>query len=253
LESLEKEFEDKGWQMIRNKTNLFPGAARNLAVRQSRGDYVLFMDDDNYAKPNQISTFVQVAKHVGADILTCAMDVFGDHDAPSTNTKLIHRFLPMGAAIGVGIYFNMFGDINALIKKRVYEALNGLTEDRGVGGEDWEFFGRASLKGYRLEAIPLALFWYRDTPRSITKTTNVNQNHLRGIRAYLDAVPPALRANIMLSQAQEQRLQMLTTAHNSLGQLLKRSWQLFASRARHAMSNPRKCIKKLGQCLRKFL
>jgi glycosyltransferase involved in cell wall biosynthesis len=252
LDHLASEFKAKGWQMIRNKKNLFPGAARNLAAQHSRGKYLLFMDDDNYAKVDQISTFVQVNQKVNADILTCAMDVFESVHTPSKEA-LIHRFLPMGAAAGVGLYLNLFGDMNALIKKEVYMALNGLTEDHGVGGEDWELYGRAVLKGYHLETIPLALFWYRDTPHSITKTTQLHANYMRGIRSYLEVVPPLLRSNLILSQAQQEKLSQLMRDHNHLGKLLKRSWQLFSSRAWHALCHPRKSIKKITKRIIKTL
>lgn len=245
LDSLADEFEAKEWKIIRNKKNLFPGASRNLAAHQSRGDYLFFMDDDNYAKSNQISTFVKVARQVDADILTCAMDVFIGSGPPLQNMMPIHRFLPMGAAASLGLYLNMFGDMNALIKRKVYEALNGLTEERGVGGEDWELYSRAVLQGYHLETISLPLFWYRDTPSSITKTTHLYANSLRGIRSYLEAVPPVLRGNLILSQAQQERLQKLLIEHNSLGKLLKRCWLLFSSRVWRAMSNPRISIKKI--------
>lgn len=245
LDSLAEEFKSKDWKIIRNKKNLFPGAARNLAACQSRGEYLLFMDDDNYAKPNQISTFIQVARQVDTDILTCAMDVFEGDSVPVQNTAPIHRFLPLGAAAGVGLYLNIFGDMNALIKKKTYEALNGLTEEHGIGGEDWELFARAVLHGYHLETIPLALFWYRDTPSSITKTTHLYANSLRGIRSYLDAVPSPLRSNLILSQAQQERLQRLLVDYNSLAKTLQRCWQLFSLRAWRAICHPRRSIRKI--------
>lgn len=245
LESLSEEFQSKGWKIIRNSHNLFPGAARNLAVSQSNGDYLLFMDDDNYAKTNQISTFVRVAKYVGADMLTCAMDVFMGPHLPSDDVSPIHRFLPLGAAASLGLYLNLFGDMNALIKKRAYIELGGLTEEREVGGEDWEFFSRAVLKGYHLETIPLALFWYRDTPSSITKTTHLYANSLRGIKAYLDSVPTHLRSNLVLSQAQQDKLQKLMKDYNDLGKLLKRCWELFFFRAQRAVAHPRRTLKKI--------
>lgn len=245
LNSLNEEFRSKGWKIIRNKQNLFPGAARNLAARESRGEYLLFMDDDNYAKSNEISTFIRIVKHVNADILTCAMDVFIGSKAPEQNSDFIHRFLPIGAVASVGLYLNMFGDMNALIKKTVYQALNGLTEEKGVGGEDWELYSRAVLEGYHLETIPLALFWYRDTPNSITKTTHLYGNSLRGIRSYLLSVPPPLRANLILGQAQQEKLQKLLVEYNHLGMLLKRCWKLFSSRARRAIRHPRRMIKKI--------
>lgn len=243
LQSLDEEFHSKGWKIIRNSHNLFPGAARNLAASQSHGDYLLFMDDDNYAKTNQISTFVQVAKCVGADMLTCAMDVFTGAHIPLDDAYPIHRFLPLGAAAGLGLYLNLFGDMNALIKKKAYVELGGLTEERGVGGEDWEFFSRAVLQGYHLETIPLALFWYRDTPNSITKSTHLYANSLRGIRAYLNCVPSHLRSNLILSQAQQEKLQKLMQDDKDLGKLLKRCWILFSSRVKRAAAHPLRTIK----------
>lgn len=251
LDSLIEEFKCKGWKMIFNKKNLFPGAARNLAALQSQGEYLFFMDDDNYAKPNQISIFVKVAKQVNADILTCAMDVFAGSYAPDQHVLPIHRFLPIGAAASLGLYLNMFGDMNALIKKKVYQALNGLTEDRGIGGEDWDLYSRAVLQGYHLETIPQALFWYRDTPSSITKTTHLYANSLRGIRSYLEAVPPFLQNNLMLSRAQQEKLQKLLIEHNSFRKLFKRCCQLFFSRAYRAISQPRRSIKRIVDLIRR--
>ena len=44
--------------------------------------YLLFMDDDNVAKPAEIATFAVAARHSGADLLTCLMDSFEGPEAP---------------------------------------------------------------------------------------------------------------------------------------------------------------------------
>ena len=251
LDSLSAEFSSKGWQIIRNPKNLFPGAARNLAAARSRGVYLLFMDDDNIAAPHEISSFVKAALKTGADILTCAMDVFEGPVVPKDagDAGWVHRFIPLGAAASVGLYLNLFGDINALIKKRVYEELGGLSEDHGVGGEDWEFFGRAILRGYHLETIPSALFWYRQTPGSITKATSLYANSMRAMRPYLEAVPKALRANLLLGQGQLEKLERLLLDHQSPPKLLKRSLQLVWARAVLAFRQPGKTVKKIASYL----
>lgn len=226
LDELAQEFASKGWMIIRNKQNLFPGAARNLAANYCRGDYLLFMDDDNYAKPNEMSLFVQVALKSRADILTCALDVFSGEKAPCDQTACLRRFVPLGDALGIGLYRNLFGDINALIKRNVFMALKGLNEEREIGVEDWEFFARAVLNGYHLETIPAPLFWYRDTPNSITKTTDMHKNAMRVIRSYLNFTSPFLRNNLILSRMQEEQIQRMTVDYNTIKTLLKRCWQL---------------------------
>lgn len=245
LESLKQEFASKGWQIIRNERNVFPGAARNIAARVARGEYLLFMDDDNYAKPNEISTFVQAAKTSGAPILTCAMDVFCGESAPSSATIPVHRFLPLGAAVELGIHLNLFGDINALIKRDAFQAIGGLTEDKGVGAEDWEFFARSVLKGYRLETIPLALFWYRDTAHSITKTTHMYANRLRAIRPYLNMVPQELQNHLSLAQAQQIKLQALLLENESIKSLFKRAWRIFYRRVHKTILHPKRAAQKM--------
>ncbi|MGA2027480.1 MAG: glycosyltransferase, partial [Syntrophobacteraceae bacterium] len=64
LDRLEPEFKSRGWRIIRQE-NSYLGAARNTGARHAHGEYLLFMDDDNYAEPHEISTFVRVAGYCG--------------------------------------------------------------------------------------------------------------------------------------------------------------------------------------------
>jgi glycosyltransferase involved in cell wall biosynthesis len=66
-------FSEKGWKLIR-EAKRSADAARNAAAAAADGDYLLFMDADDYAKPDEISTFVTAAMHCGADILSCFID-----------------------------------------------------------------------------------------------------------------------------------------------------------------------------------
>merc|ERR1711991_416785 len=42
--------------VIRNKDNRYLGAARNIGARKAKGQYLVFLDDDNIALPNMVST-----------------------------------------------------------------------------------------------------------------------------------------------------------------------------------------------------
>jgi len=194
LDHLSAEFAEKNWQIVRQE-NRYLGAARNIAARHSRGEYVIFMDDDNIAKPNQVSTFAGAARFSGADILTCGLDNFSGCDWPAEGNPQTHRWLALGAAVNVGVFTNLIGDANALVKKTCFEALGGFTEDFGIGHEDWELFNKAILKGFKVQPVPESLYFYRIATGSMLRSTSGFANHMRSLRPYL-AETPRLRTTL---------------------------------------------------------
>lgn len=199
LDGLQEEFAWRGWTLHR-QPNAYLGAARNAAAALARGEYLLFMDDDNLAKPHELEVFAQVARRTDADILTTVSDVFRDEDnagfPPPTSREL---WLPLGNAPGLGVFRNVFGDANALVRRSLFERLGGFTEDYGVGHEDWEFFARAALAGARLELIPEPLFWYRVSGSSMLRAGQAHANHVRSVRPYWEGLPQGMGAALALA------------------------------------------------------
>jgi O-antigen biosynthesis protein len=208
LEELKPDFDQRGWRIVRQE-NRYLGAARNTAARHATGDFFLFMDDDNWAEPEEISTLVKAALRTGADIVACGMNYFQGHDAPNPSVVPPNRFLPLGAAAAVGAFENCFGDANSLVRRSCFESLGGFTEDYGVTHEDWEFHARAVLKGFKLTVVPEFLFWYRINPESMLRTSNHYHNHMRSIRPYMEAAPEALRPLVQFAQGQQKLLNQL--------------------------------------------
>lgn len=188
LSTLQEEFDEKGWTIVR-QPNSYLGAARNAAVKAARGDYLLFMDDDNVALPEMLQTFVHAAVCSGADVLTCPNMLFTG-DQPREKVERI--WLPLGGAGGVGVYRNAFGDANALWKRSAFERVGGYTTDYGVGHEDWELFADAVLAGLRLELVPVPLYWYRVNPQGMLRSGDHWADHARSVRPYLRHDPQGL-------------------------------------------------------------
>ncbi|GBD56959.1 glycosyltransferase [Gluconobacter wancherniae] len=184
LNRLSKHYEELEWKFIRS-TNRYLGAARNLAASHATGEYLMFMDDDNIALPHELETYARCARQVDADILTCPFDIYHRDISAHEKEKAEYRWLPLGACPSLGVFYNCFGDANALIRRSLFEKIGGFTEDYGIGHEDWEFFAAAVLHGGNLQVVPESLFLYRASDSGMLLSGEVERDHSRNIRPYV--------------------------------------------------------------------
>jgi len=144
-----------------------------LAARMAKGKYLLFMDDDNIAKPDELSTFLKVSEKMGhPPIMTCFTDYFQSLTAPKdVRVHKVPSCVFLGNAVELGLFKNTFGDANMFIDAHVFRQLGGFSEEEGLAYEDWDLLARAALSGIRIEVVPLSLFWKRGSYGEKTMTT----------------------------------------------------------------------------------
>ena len=191
LDALEVEFGERGWRVIRQE-NRFKGAVRNTAAAAARGEWLLFLDDDNVLFPDAVSRLVRAARFSGADCVPAAsIRFFGDGDPrtdPGSHGPPI-RFL--GAARAWSHFHNVVGDTCALVRREVFEAVGGFSEEYRVGLEDLSFFNRLIRSGRRIEPMPDPAYYYRFAQTStmrLNRSTETTQfgvlaPHLEGLSA----------------------------------------------------------------------
>ncbi|XRB01883.1 glycosyltransferase [Pycnococcus provasolii] len=206
---LEWRFAERGWLLLR-EPNRYLGGARNTAASHAQGEYILFVDDDNIAKPFEVRTFVRAMESSGADVLTSFTDfVWGnDEMTPSGDTAVpmlsvqdtnasakakghfshsTPGFVFLGGSPEAGLFKNGFGDANCFVRTATFLSLGGYTTDRGIGYEDWEMYAKLSLGGYELQVVPYALYHYRFTGgASMQKSTSYSRSRRRALRPYVD-------------------------------------------------------------------
>ena len=198
LDVLQAEFSERGWRVIRQE-NRYLGAARNAAAAVARGEWLLFLDDDNVLFPDAVSRLVRAARFSGADSVPAAsVPYVGDGD-PRTDAGgrgVPIRFL--GGAYTWNRFRNVAGDACALVHRAAFETVDGFTEEYDLGLEDMELFSRMIRAGYRVEPMPDPVYFYRVSQTSmISKMRDrrwAEASHVRALAPHLEGLSADERA-----------------------------------------------------------
>ncbi len=204
LERLVPRLAARGWRVIR-QPHLFHTVARNRAADEASGEFLLFMDDDNVAEPNEVSVLIRAARATGAHVLTCGRYIFSGEAPPLPSAPPHHIWMPLGNVPVIGLLQNCIGDMNFLVRRDTFAELGGFfTGSRGYAFER-DFFRRAWLAGKRIEVVPELLYHYRHTPQSLSTTRKQRSEDLARdqfiARRYADLLPNELRDLPALVQA----------------------------------------------------
>lgn len=64
---------------VLHKANGGPGSARNVGIEASRGDYIVFVDSDDWIGPNHLMDLVKASGNGVYDLVTQGFSCFSDH------------------------------------------------------------------------------------------------------------------------------------------------------------------------------
>lgn len=85
-EEIINSYNDKKIVYIKNKTNKGIGYNRNLGIKKAKGEYICFIDSDDYVKENFISKMYNYSKENNLDLCVC------DYVNVNENGKMLEKF-----------------------------------------------------------------------------------------------------------------------------------------------------------------
>jgi Glycosyltransferases involved in cell wall biogenesis len=153
-----QQLNNDGYNVI-NQTNQGLGAARNNAIKNAKGQYILPLDSDNKISPEYIYESIKIFDEQPEVAM-----VYGDAEyfGGKTGRWNVGEFNLQKLMLGNYI------DACAVFRKSVWEALGGYDEKMPVMGfEDWDFWLNMSFKNYAFHYINKIMFYYRVLPESM--------------------------------------------------------------------------------------
>jgi glycosyltransferase involved in cell wall biosynthesis len=150
-----------------------PGDAptRNSGVRNARGRWMAFFDDDQIADPNWLLELHQATLESGATIVGGAVHLYlppEDLDRLGSICRKALRETLLYSQLQPYVGNDLPGTGNALVERRVFEAVGLFDESMSGGGSDFAFFERARRSGYELWYTPKAIIRHRIAPQRMT-------------------------------------------------------------------------------------
>jgi O-antigen biosynthesis protein len=184
----------RGWDFYR-QANAFVDAARNSAARRGTGDLILFIDADDVPARNAVARMREAITLSGDDALICASYLFASEKRPfdpatgEVEAPVVATCIPLGMdLVGGMLNPSAFGGSMFIIRRSVFEKAGGFRELRGVGHEDWEFYVRLALAGFRIDVLPELLQFYRQVEGSLARTLPPESARRRLLDAYEDSL-----------------------------------------------------------------
>ena len=133
-------------------------AARNAGVKQARGEWLAFLDDDDLWAPEKIAMQLDAAKKYQSDLVTCEGTYFNNHGDIGGSAR---DTMPKGLDFREALMVNncVSGGSSAIARTSVIRSLGGFDETL-VTCEDWDMWRRVSWS-HRIHCIDRILVRYR--------------------------------------------------------------------------------------------
>lgn len=178
LEVLDKiAHEHKNLRVVSNTENLRAGGARNRGVREARGEYILFIDADDYYHAGGLKKAFDYQKEHRLDILMCD---FARHNPKEENNNLVHNFQCYDILSGwefIEKNSAPWGPCKYFFKRKLMLDNNVFFVEKMIC-EDVDWAMKITILAKRMQYLPILLNHYLLWQDSVTALEYRNVNFL---------------------------------------------------------------------------
>lgn len=186
------------------------GGARNNGVRQAKGEYILFVDADDYLFYNSLQQLIGLLEEHRPDMLSFEFKVTKNVVQLVTD-NLIDGYKVYESGANYMLFHNFMGTAWRHIYRREWLNQNQLTFAEGVYHEDEAFVAKAYCLAGKTIISNRVLYAYVQTPQSILNNRNREQRKKR-LNDFEDQILN-LKAFMMTPLGDTQRKALLRRVH----------------------------------------
>lgn len=135
------------------QNNKHLSGARNTGIKSSKGKWIVTLDSDDKIHPTFVEKCLNEVELKGVDIVSTWLQTFGKENRRWGSVDIDP----------VWQNFIQRNHINccSLFSREMWSNLGGYDENMKQGFEDWDFWRRATKRGYKVRIVTDYLFFYR--------------------------------------------------------------------------------------------
>ena len=176
------------WHIISTPCNSGPSVARNMAIQQAKGEYILFVDADDWIESPMLEHLYRNAKQYDADISSCnaVLDYEDGHHTYWRNPQV-----PVGELTKSNRRYllrNYVSNFTTMLFRRDWLLQNGIVFPLARSGEDSSFVGQCYLSCRKIVQIDNLYYHYRIHSDSLSHRKHIYRGQQKRIafRALID-------------------------------------------------------------------
>lgn len=163
---------------VYSQTNSGPSAARNYAIKRALGEYLLFVDSDDFLLPEKLNSLLRIAETsklevLRADYVTSNEDgIINMKQRRYNNSRYVYTNKIVDGNVLFSEIFCMEFFTPLLLLKRDFILKNRIFFKENIYFEDVDFSTRLSFKVKRAMYVSTIFYVYRLRNKSITHSIN---------------------------------------------------------------------------------
>jgi glycosyltransferase involved in cell wall biosynthesis len=122
--------------------NAGPAAARNRAIRESRGEWIAFLDGDDYWLAGKLKAQLRVLEERGGEFAYCGA-IIVDDDGRTIST---HPAVAPDSLLSSLVWGNLISTPTVIVRRSLLDRV-GLFDEALWTGEDWDLWLRLATHG----------------------------------------------------------------------------------------------------------
>jgi len=152
--------------LLEHARSMGPSAARNIAMKAAKGDYLAFLDADDIWMPGHLATLYAVLDSGKADLAYAGGYVFRETLSGEMELLPIDTIEVRNPRQDL-FRRNYFNTSAAAITRRLMDAAGGFDESLWAG-EEWDYWIRAAALGFEIAGTGEPTYYYRKSPGSLS-------------------------------------------------------------------------------------